>query len=159
MTPEEYQGIQAGSKYLGIDIERTADGDPKLTFGDFTIARGEPVAISDIIERIRTLITTEFYDRYFGETIEDYVEAPDTWAHRLELQIHLERAVEADPRVKPETAIATITTWKQNPRHIKVDLSWIWVGLNATGNLVVDLTKKGGGAVITAFAPVANAEG
>jgi|GEM_PF-6573537 len=137
-----------GADLLGTDLAQTPEGDLALDQGGLKYAYGQVVALSDIAERIRTLVETEFYDRLFGLDLDNFLEAPDTPMNRLELLTQLELAVRKDPRVKKKSVKAEVVSWNDQPRELTIRISWYWIDLTWSGNLVVTLSESGGVEVL-----------
>jgi len=152
------EGSQQGAEILGVDFAQTADGDLALSHGGLLFTSGEPVALNDIGERVRACRGTEFYDRLFGETLLNWIEAPDTHLNRLQMLIQLETCVEADPRVKAGSAAAEVVAWVEEPRQLELKVSWLWIDWPGHGgNLVLTMNEAGIAAVSSAYRPTSAA--
>ncbi len=148
------KGRQEGADLLGIDILRdTERGDVVESLGALYLSQGEEVALADIAERLRTGPGGLFYDYTFTGLIDDWVEAPDLPEHRARLETQVEITVEADPRVVPGSARATVTTWQEEPRIIRVDIEWRWIETQHAGNMVIQIDSEGVKRVAAAHNP------
>jgi hypothetical protein len=149
-----------GAEVLGVDFLRDEAGDLALVHGGLALESGEAVAVADIAERVETPRETEFYDRYFGELLEDWVEDEDTPTNRLQMEMQLATAIQADPRTLERSAKAQVVEWTHDPRRLRMAASWDWITeTGKKGNLVVTLDSEGVKVVREAYRPTDQAQG
>ena len=148
---------QRSAEVLGTDLARAENGDLAMVHGGLAVQSGEAVAVLDIAERIATERGTEFYDRAFGEILDNWVEDEDTESNRLQLLMELRLAIQADPRVVNRSAQAKVEEWSEEPRLLRVRAGWIWITGEVVSNLVIEADGDGT-KVIQSFNPTPEAE-
>ena len=122
-------------EFLGTDM-RLDGADLRLApTGDVALATGRACLLQDLMGRLGTPKGDLWSHPNYGVDLPRFIHVEDTPLNRLDLEMAVVEAMEADPRVEPGSAQAHVVDWGRNT--LKLEASFIPVGETNAVSLVL----------------------